>query len=102
MEEIEATILSINNTEFHVEIPGSEFWENNTEAKFIICFSRKIDKERFLKQCQSFRKFEMNCYEYTDLKVHSVWFSNMVRCRASKSIDSVHILENFFDDGVPF
>ena len=101
-EEITATIITINNNEFFVEIPSSEFWENNTEAKFIICFQTNTDKRNFLKQSRSCKEFSMNCYRYSKSKVHNLWFTNMVRCRAIKTLDSENILEKFFNDGVSF
>ena len=101
-EEITATIITIENNDYYVDIPKGDFWENSMEAKFIICFQTHMDKHNFLNQCKNNRIFEMNCYKYTDLKVRSVWFSNMVRCRAIKTVDSEHILAKIFNGEIPF
>jgi len=101
-EVIKATILTINNNGFYVEIPNSEFWETKTEARFIICFQTNRDKHNFLKLTRSCKEFSMNCYRYSKSKVHSLWFTNMVRCRAVKTLDSENILEKISNGEVPF
>lgn len=102
MEEIKATILSVNNNEFYVEIPRGDFWENGTEAKFIICFSTKADKSAFLEQCKTYKDFELSGYRYSKFRIYNIRFTNMVRCRANKELDTTHILEDFFNGEVPF
>lgn len=44
----------------------------------------------------------MNYHRYTICKLTNIWFSNMVRCRAIKELDCIHILEDIFSGEIPF
>lgn len=44
----------------------------------------------------------MNYYKYSRFKITNVCFTNMVRCRARKENDTIHVLKEIFGDEIPF
>lgn len=80
----------------------SEFWENNTEARFVICFMKQSDKIDFLRNCKESKSFSIGYSKYTHCKFRSVLLTNIVRCHAEKSIDNDSVLKEIFSDDIPF
>ena len=100
-EEIIATVLVYQNNEFMVDIPSAEYWTNNTEAKFVICFRNRIEKQHFLKIYRKRENFRIDLYVYSRCQMWNIHHTNMTRCQALRDYDDSHILEDIFNGKIP-
>lgn len=85
-----------------MDIPVAEYWTNNTEVKFVICFHTSIDKQEFLKKYQKGENFRIDFYAYSKCRVWNIKHTNMISCHAIRNYDDTHILQEFFSGEIPF
>lgn len=65
-----------------VDIPSVEYWTNNVEAKFVICFRTSFEKKLFLKKYRKSEDFSVDLFVYSRCHVWNIHHTNMVRCQA--------------------
>lgn len=85
-----------------MDIPVAEYWTNNIEANFIICFRTSIEKHNFLEEYQKKTDFRIDCYIYSKCQISDISDTNMIKCCALRNYDDTHLLEEFFNDKVIF
>lgn len=85
-----------------VDIPSVEYWTNNVEARFVICFRTSFEKKLFLKKYRMSEEFRIDYYVYSKCRVYDIHHTNMLSCHALRNYDDTDILGKIFNGEIPF